>query len=87
MICPKCQKEQSSTVECEHCGVVFEKFAKRSRQERVPSVESSALVKSGPNRMLLWGSSAVAIGVLLIFYLLISGKSSNSSKNTTDNVC
>ena len=43
MYCPSCKHEQSGSVECERCGVIFEKY--RKRQERL-ALESSASAES-----------------------------------------
>ena len=41
MKCPKCGQEQSENTECIHCGIIFSKYEKRSKEE--PEVEEQNL--------------------------------------------
>jgi tetratricopeptide (TPR) repeat protein len=40
MICPKCQKESSSVIECNFCGIIFDKYQKRAQQAAEPDLQT-----------------------------------------------
>jgi len=49
MYCPKCRNEQNNSVECEACGLIFEKFRKvqnRKKQEEALKVEKAGKFES-----------------------------------------
>ncbi len=39
MKCPKCQKESSSEIECDFCGIVFSKYEHRHQNEDNPATQ------------------------------------------------
>jgi len=66
MQCPKCLKEQSSTIQCDFCGIIFEKYknAKKEGGQRVPLPEKKT---SKRTNVLVWGviAAVIVIGVLV----------------------
>lgn len=77
MYCPSCKHEQNGSVECDHCGIIFEKY--RKRQERLAQ-EKAALSEGSepPQKKALPGwLVALLVGILssggTFYYLNSSG--------------
>ncbi len=66
MQCPKCMKEQSSDVQCDYCGIVFEKYRRRAdaAETYVPPLPATA--DSEGNRRLVLGALAVLVCLVSI---------------------
>ena len=67
MKCPKCEHYQAGTVECEKCGIVFERYIQR--QERIVKEQEQAVINvaSGQSSSSVW----MVVGVLV--FLLAGG--------------
>ena len=80
MQCPKCQRESSSEKECTFCGVIFDKYQQRLKKEEIkaPSIEEPQSSRS--SLMLIWGTIAGIIGIVVIGYILISSKAKTSDQ-------
>lgn len=83
MQCPKCLKEQSSAVQCDYCGIVFEKFRRRTDtpETSVPSLPDEGDV-AGNRRMLLAALAVLAalVGIVAIIYFITTpGKRETAS--------
>jgi serine protease Do len=75
MRCPKCDHEQDNTVECEVCGVIFERF--RKIQERRNEEEAQRALtpgKAGTNLKLLQAVLLVVVVAVTTWYF--TGKQS-----------
>lgn len=66
MQCPKCYKEQSSSTQCDFCGIVFEKYNNRMGEEGVHFPLTNEVSSKGLSK-LAWG---VIAGVVLIIALI-----------------
>lgn len=65
MKCPKCNHEQSQGIECEACGIVFEKYLKMQERlaQPVHSVSDRAPSRISGVRLPRWATVAVSIAV------------------------
>ena len=73
MECPKCHHVQSNTVECESCGIIFEKY--REYLQRVEDQKYQQPEKKSGSTSLLLGIAAVVIAVVI--YVLIPDPENN----------
>jgi S1-C subfamily serine protease len=78
MKCPKCNHEQSNTFECESCGIIFEKYARRQKMDEEscvpPSEENSSREETSDKKglMLTFIYPVAAIVVIFCIYLYFS---------------
>lgn len=66
MHCPKCNNEQSNTVECQACGVIFEKYTKF--QERKKEMEQNKVEKPSNVGRYLSTFMLVAVAVAATYF-------------------
>ncbi len=54
MRCPKCKQEQNNSIECDACGVIFEKYRKvQDRKREADALEAEKSEDSGTGRKIL----------------------------------
>lgn len=89
MQCPKCLKEQSSDVQCDYCGIVFEKYRRRTDAPEINIPSPSDPGDTEGNRKLLLGALAVLVclvSIVAIIYFVTApekrGKASMSVKDS-----
>lgn len=74
MQCPKCGHQQAGTVECEACGIYFEKYEQAQNRKRTASVSPTHKKnQSSPNKALIYVAGLVVIGVG--YFLFAGGQS------------
>lgn len=79
MECPKCHHTQENTVECESCGIIFEKYhdnLKRLEEQKYQVKEN----KSGPVIIL---AGIIVLFITIIIYFLIPNSDNRNTKNNT----
>ena len=83
MKCPKCGHEQANRVECEVCGIFFEKYAKRLQEESEPKQPAeekppvpTITTKNNKKSWLIAGTALGIAAVLSLIFVLTSYKSS-----------
>ena len=83
MKCPKCGHEQANRVECEVCGIFFEKYAKRLQEESEPKQPAeekppvpTITTKNNTKSWLIAGTALGIAAVLSLIFVLTSYKSS-----------
>lgn len=89
MQCPKCLKEQSSDIQCDYCGIVFEKYRRRTDAPEINIPSPSDPGDAGGNRKLLLGALAVLVclvAIVAVIYFVTApekrGKTSMSVKDS-----
>ena len=83
MKCPKCGHVQANRVECEVCGIFFEKYAKRLQEDSEPKQPAeeklpvpTITTKNNKRSWLIIGSTLGVAAVLSLIFVLKSYKSS-----------
>jgi serine protease Do len=86
MKCPKCGHEQTNRVECESCGIFFEKYAKRHLEDSEPNQPAEGqhpvptiTTKNNKKSWLIVGSTLGIAAVLSLIFVLKSYKSSQNN--------
>jgi len=87
MECPKCGHEQDNTIECESCGIVFEKYEQIQARLRVHEtskpIEISRRMGSPKSKSPYYGLLGVAFGIIacLVLYRLFLYSDNKQTKN------
>ncbi len=71
MKCPKCSHEQENKIECESCGIIFEKYIKRQNEIKYKTTavkpSYSDYETKSYSRVLVFSAVIIVIAVLLAF--------------------
>ena len=71
MYCPKCRNEQKNSVECEACGLIFEKFRRaQNRKKKDAALKLEGLEKVASEEK---SSSGLKLFQVLILIVLVAG--------------
>lgn len=90
MQCPKCLKEQSSTTQCDYCGIIFEKYQKKTNYEPNTHLLPPLKENSKGYRGVVVGVTACIIFIAALTVYFTSSKTglmpvkNSASKNVTD---
>jgi len=71
--CPRCNLQQEESPQCKYCGLVFEEFRESAQASRLGS----------PKPTVVFAIILVAVGALLVSYLLISYQGRAGEKSTS----
>lgn len=88
MQCPNCLKEQSSDVQCDYCGIVFDKYRRRTEghEPHVPSPANGA--DAAGNQRIMLGALAVLVVlvsiVAVIYFVTAPDKRGRSSLHSVE---
>jgi S1-C subfamily serine protease len=81
MLCPKCQREQTSVTQCDYCGLLFEKYRQRLSEPEIglmPASRRKTSVRTG----LVWGAASVVIVLAgIIFFTTKVGEKGTPGKS------
>ncbi len=69
MECPKCGHEQNSTIECEKCGIIFEKYAKQQERLREKDLSGQPTVMESGSRGFLLPVLCAVFAIVLFSYI------------------
>lgn len=84
MQCPKCAKEQSSTTQCDYCGIIFEKYQNKLKYGLSTQLQAdSQATPRRPMGLVAGGTACIFFIAALVWYFNPSQTGSQPLKNRT----
>lgn len=82
MQCPKCAKEQSSTTQCDYCGIIFEKYQNKLKYGSNMQLQAASHVPPRrPLGLVAAGTAGIFFIAVLVWYFNPSQTGSQPLKN------